>query len=842
MNSDNKFCLVTRYNHFDATWRRCWNRQFTDSGNRYISYRELQREWFKRSLDLAKINTADHFMSETTWSTRHFLETDPNRLPELRQLIKERRFEQLGAGENIIDTNLVNGETIVRNFMIGMLWSEKVLGVRPTTGFYRDAFGTSAQLPQIFRQCGLDFIPHMDYNTPDKPYWKGIDGSIVLFICNTIFNLEWACVAGHGAIAPCNECHGEGCSVCDGRGYSLGKLAEFTPRDTFTSLDGKKGIMFMVGNEENMPGEHIEEAINAFNKKYPNLYAKQGIYDDLRQHLSDELTVLDNPSPELTTKNPENNPCITGVYVSRIKMKQLVRKLENLLISTESKDTLYNNGKNHDDFYGVWQNLTFYTFHDAVTSSCCDESYYELLDMIDEDIKRIEKINDKINNNLTSSDKNIATVINITSDKASSEIIIPCIDGGKSVACNGQELTVFSNSGEDNLRFLSPEINPFSSAIVTIKDKERSSNFIDTDTIKFDGLTIEVSECGITQVTSEQFGIISPNNNDYLFGELILEHDEGCPWSTRSLDRTRERLKDFTQLDSIQSNGNELIITYKGQHPSIAVFGLCDPNVIHLKYEQRFILKKGIPILFIESDIDWYTINRRLKIAFPTASKSNEGIYNIPYGHLKRDRYEPVDIDFITPDGDWPAVNWAGIELDNYIFALLNNGTPSYRIEDGVIFNSILRSPASPGGILQPQMYITNNFSTITDPGKHNFRHGVYLGEGNYSFINSTAALFNHSLEGINGNLKNSLPVYGFKSQSSSLTSVKRAEKNNATVFRIVEMNGKMDNITLKFTDKIKKAFRTNILEDILYGLNIDNDSISFEIKPFEIATVIIES
>jgi len=841
---DKKICLVTRYNHFDATWRRAWDREFTECGNKFISYRQVQREWFKRSLDLAMKNSADHFMSETTWVTRHFLATDPERLEEIKQLIKEGRYEQLGAGENIVDTNLAQGETIVRNFLLSVLWCENVLGKRPTTGFYRDAFGTSAQMPQIFRQCGFDYITHMDYNCPKKPYWKGLDGSTILFIMHHIFQMEWACVDGHKAMAPCNECHGEGCEICENRGYTLGKLAEFTPHRTpDTSYKDKKGIMYMVGNEENMPGENIESAIKEFNEKYPELYAVQGLYADLRPYILEELSQLDNPPKELVTDSPENNPCITGVYVSRIKMKQLVRKLENMLISIEAKDTLFNKSENHDALKDIWLNVTFYAFHDAITSTCCDQSYYELLDMIAEDTKKAENISNSIDKKLVIPTENKATILNTTFSALNSEITVKGVKGNKQVLYNGEELTVYSTEKDDNLRFCAPNISA-NATVATVDIREVDNHElkeIDADTISMNGFTLKIGEHGILLVNHEEFGVISPENDSCYFGELILEHDEGDPWSTRNLDKTRERLGQYTQLKSITTNGNETIITYTGKHPSIGVFGLSDPNAIHLKFEQRFIIKKGIPLIYIEHDVDWYTISRRLRLCFKTNTEKNSGLYDIPYGNITRERYEPQDYDFVTPDGDWPAINWAAVKDKDYTFALLNNGTPSYRVEDGMISNSILRSPVSPGGILQPEMYVTNNFATIPDPGHHTFRHAVYVTNKNEIDINNIAQQFNAPPQTILGNSTLNSPITAFVSENSEITAIKRAEKSDDIVLRIVEKTGENSSATLKVSELVKGAKRANILEDVISGLEVVGGEIKIELKPYEIATVILE-
>ena len=37
--------VVLRFNHFDPTWRRCWDRAFSDEGRRFASYRAIEDRW-----------------------------------------------------------------------------------------------------------------------------------------------------------------------------------------------------------------------------------------------------------------------------------------------------------------------------------------------------------------------------------------------------------------------------------------------------------------------------------------------------------------------------------------------------------------------------------------------------------------------------------------------------------------------------------------------------------------------------------------------------------------------------------------------------------------------------
>ena len=41
----------------------------------------------------------------------------------------------------------------------------------------RPRFGSSAQMPQLFRGCGIKWLTGLSYGYPTKDYWRGLDGT-----------------------------------------------------------------------------------------------------------------------------------------------------------------------------------------------------------------------------------------------------------------------------------------------------------------------------------------------------------------------------------------------------------------------------------------------------------------------------------------------------------------------------------------------------------------------------------------------------------------------------------------------------------------------------------------
>ncbi len=137
-------------------------------------------------------------------------------------------------------------------------------------------------------------------------------------------------------------------------------------------------------------------------------------------------------------------------------------------------------------------------------------------------------------------------------------------------------------------------------------------------------------------------------------GELILEHDYGDPWATRSADRRRERLSGFARRVAVRRTPAGAEIVFEGAHPG----NFHDFEVNWLSWRQRVVLRDGLPYVEFVTEVDWDTHGRRLRIAFPTRANTDAGWYEIPYGTLERARYDACTYEPNGINGDWPAVHW----------------------------------------------------------------------------------------------------------------------------------------------------------------------------------------
>jgi len=105
----------------------------------------------------------------------------------ITQRIKEGRWEIVGGMWVEPDLNMPDGESLVRQILVGKRWYKQAYGVDVRIGWNPDSFGYTWQLPQIYKKSGIDYFvtQKMAWNdTNQMPFkffwWESPDGSKVL--------------------------------------------------------------------------------------------------------------------------------------------------------------------------------------------------------------------------------------------------------------------------------------------------------------------------------------------------------------------------------------------------------------------------------------------------------------------------------------------------------------------------------------------------------------------------------------------------------------------------------------------------------------------------------------
>lgn len=154
-------------------WDREWYRTFEEFRLRFINVfddivEKLQRDEFSQ-----------FYLDGQTVLIEDLLEICPEKQSIIRELIAQKRLV-IGPWYTLADEFLVNGESLIRNLLIGMEQA-KSYGVSDFLGYLPDAFGHTQSMPQILNSFGIKnaLLWRGAGDKPSEFVWQSKDGSKV---------------------------------------------------------------------------------------------------------------------------------------------------------------------------------------------------------------------------------------------------------------------------------------------------------------------------------------------------------------------------------------------------------------------------------------------------------------------------------------------------------------------------------------------------------------------------------------------------------------------------------------------------------------------------------------
>ena len=655
--------VVVLRNHFDNTWRRCWDRPYENRGQTIVSYVIVERAVLDEILRLTALDARYCFDIESSRLLRRYIEDHPGSQQAFRRLWQQGQIALLGSGEVIPDANMVRGETLVRNLAEGIWWAEEALGRRPRVGWHADGFGSSAQMPQIFAGCGMRWIAALSYKVPSRTYWRGLDGTTT-FIA-TLPNRQ---INDYVKYPPCPACAGRGgdCGTCGGMGLHF--LRRLETGTWYDDLAAPLGTLTFFA-EESLPPLHLPEAIDRH--KGPVTY-RTGTQETLADLLADRIAACDNPPADEVSTESDGNPTTSGCLVSRIELKRRHRFTEAALVAAEAfaaltgrtaatfPDEMPRVQRNapgrivpweRQDRAGLprvpslrdlWRDLAFAAFHDALPATHIDPAYDELMDLYDH-------LEDACAAHLCAEGKGLR-LLNATAKAGGvREIwpVTPLPDGPLALHIAGRTIPVIertrSSEGTERLWADVPDMAPGQAEVVEVLPAPAApiARVQESGTIEWSGdvISVRAGSKGIEQIVLNSRPVALPAGLQ--IGELIVEHDIGDPWATRDPHRPRRHLAAAAARVSVRQTEDFVEFTYAGSDPDAQpLYNAPDPMVLRLNWTQRWRLYTHRPYADVRTEIDWSCYHRRVRLAFPTGWPTNRMWTAVPYGALPRDRYE----------------------------------------------------------------------------------------------------------------------------------------------------------------------------------------------------------
>ncbi|MBN1995906.1 alpha-mannosidase [candidate division KSB1 bacterium] len=747
----------------------------------------------------------------------------------IRRKIESGHWALVGGQWSEPDAILAGGESYIRQFLVGMEYAERHLGVKKVEiAWVPDSFcGQANTLPQIYSGCGIKYYVFGRGAPEGKRIfrWSGPDGSNVLaYKVPRHYNLrvdrelvqivsEWCKVTGypHAMVL-----YGEGDHGGGPREPDIQNVRELQSEKDFPAL------------VYNTPEKYFAE-LDRSGRQWPEYSGEIGLG---------------------TGEAGDLQGSWRGSYTSQARVKKANRDMENLLLTAEKFATIGAMLQRKPlyprvDFREAWKIVLRNQFHDILPGT----SIGDVFDDVMQDYAHVKNEGERL---LMFGLETIGSRVDTRGEGRPVVVYNPLswtrtdvVQAAVRFVVGPEELNVQDYAGanipfqvdgwsEDGLTayisFLAQDIPPLGFKLYRILNQKppqiRTDLKLGPDYLVNEYFNIRWDAAGLTYIYDKRLDkniITATANIPQLLGE-----SRSSSWD---LFLSGERLP--------VSKWGEPGVLANGPVSCVLVW----QDYTHDSFITReLILKAGVPRVEFRMTVDWHDHDKLLQIVFPVNVNNGRAFYEQPYGVIER----PAD------GADWPAQNWIDLSSDSMGVALLNNGKYGFDISDRTMRMSVVRGARD----MDPRM----------DEGVHVFDYALYshAGDWRHGLVTRQALELNHRLIAVQenqhiGNLpdwgtgrKNEFslpPEHSFFSTSCdnvviSAVKVQQGDWSPANVvLRLFEAHGKDSRVTVHLPALLKKIVETNHLEQPFNEqkkIETGEKSFTVNIGRFEIKTFLI--
>jgi alpha-mannosidase len=244
-------------------------------------------------------------------------------------------------------------------------------------------------------------------------------------------------------------------------------------------------------------------------------------------------------------------------------------------------------------------------------------------------------------------------------------------------------------------------------------------------------------------------------------------------------------------------------------------------NIGKSTIEQMVSLDPRSKRLDFSTEVDWKESHKMLRVHFPVNVRSEQASFDIQYGHVKRNTHRNTSWD--KAKFEVVGHKYADISDHDNGVALLNDCKYGYMVHDDLLDLNLLRSPSNPDPDADRGSHV---FTYGLLPHQDDLIHSNVIRES--SCLNQGPMLF----EGMASEIDIPLKLIG---EGMELTVLKKAEKEDAWILRVVETHGRVSSGAVQLKGMITEC---DIMEwNELGDPQAVEDSFPLTLEPFEIKT-----
>ncbi len=807
--------------HIDMAWLWPWTETV-----------EVVRDTFTTVLQLMREYPEFTYTQSTAQDFEWLEEKYPDLFRQIQQRVKEGRWEIVGGMWVEPDLNMPDGESLVRQLLVGKRYFRNKLGVDVNIGWNPDSFGYNWQLPQIYKKSGIDYFvtQKMSWNeTTEFPYklfwWQSPDGSRVLTYFPHDYDNPRTVDNGIDPVSIAKD------------------VATYVPAMKFPK------IMHLYGVGDHGGGPTRAMLDDMLSLRDPSVAfppisfsTSKAFFDDLQRSLNTGALKPPVWNDELYLEYHR------GCYTTQSETKKLVRQSEELLQNAEKFAALsFLAGHTYPQsiIEESWKKVLFDQFHDILPGSGVAVNYTDAARNLGEVSLNGEKVLGESLAVLTARANTAGVgapfvIFNPLSWARTGSVVVETDTPGP-----GRHLEVRNAAGEllpsqaasthavtgtTKMRVLVRAVPPLGYEVihlVPVANVRTSASMLRATgtTLENEFVRVEVDpQTGcITSLVNKADGknVIATGGCGNLLQTFVDKPLKQDAWEIR-FDQQFWDLKQPQEVKVVESGPVRAVIRVKNKFQNST-------------FVQDICLYAGVPRVDVEMQVEWHEQHILLKVGVPVDVQTDVATYEIPYGTIQRPttRRTPAE----QAKFEVPALRWGDLSNANHGLSLLNASKYGYDAKDNVIRLSLLRAATYPGV----------GGECCTDQGFHELTYSLFAHKGGWEAGGTTQQAYelNFPLMAIaagahTGVLPAKHSFVQVEPGNVVLTAVKKAEDDDGLILRFYESNGKPSQVRLHLPDKAVRAFETSLMEkqqDSL-PLTADGREVAIPIGAYEIKTV----
>ena len=804
------------HTHIDCAW--LWTLRVTE---------DKAVRSFSTVLELMKEYPEYVFMSSQPQLYKYVKKNAPDVYEQIKERVKEGRWEPDGGMFVEADCNIASGEALVRQFVHGQRFFKEEFGVDNEILWLPDVFGYSAALPQILQKCGIPYFmtTKISWNEFNKmPYdtfeWEGIDGSRVLthFVPTRDYNK--AAVEGGTETEHFTTYNGY---------INPSQMKGAWARYSQKYLNEEVLCSFGFGDGGGGPTKDMLENQRRLAKGLPGMprtkmsTAKE-FFHVLDKHVTDKK-YLPTWVGELYLEYHR------GTYTSMARNKKFNRKAEfayqneemYAMLDAQTAGGAYPEKELHEG----WEVILRNQFHDILPGSSIKEVYDDSKAEYEGIFAENKALTDATLAHIAAgvkAPKHSLVVYNPNSAAAYDLVTFTVPEGmGEPAVYDGETKLAVQKTADGTYVFFAAGVPGKGYKTYIVKEEAADttpSMEVSTEVMENEYFKVEYNEKGqFAKIYDKKADrdILKPGKA----GNVIISYEDR-PHNYDAWDVNNYYAEKSWDIDQVSAM--EVV-----ENGPVRACVKVERKYLDSTITQFIYLYHDIPRIDIKNVIDWKEHQIFVKDYFPIDVHTNEATFDIQYGNVKRDTHDNTSWDFAK--FEVCHHKWMDVSEDGYGVSMLNDCKYGVGVRNGVIGMSMLKSAIHPN----PE----------ADKELHEFTYSIYPHQGGWREAGTVKQAYqiNNPLtyswkENEGGTLAPEYSLVSSDKDNAVIEVVKKAEDSDAVIVRLYECYNRRTPVTLIFGKELTSVVECNMMEEGADPVEFTGNQATFEMKPYEIKTL----